>query len=166
MNKGGQKRREDSLGSVHKAVMAGDGVAVREAITRGADVGELDREGRTPLFYSIMDGRLDISSHLIDAGANVNAHDRNLETPLHVAAREYQLSAAKLLLEHGAQVDPRDSHGNTALSHAVFGSKGRGEMIALLLGHSADKHLKNKHGISPDDLARSIANYDVCKFMK
>jgi ankyrin repeat protein len=146
--------------------MARDLAGVREAIKRGDDVDDLDRDGRTPLFISVMDGEFDISSDLINAGANVNAGDKNLETPLHFAARKYQVASAKLLLERGANVDAQDSHGNTALSQAVFDSKGRGEMISLLLAHSADKHLKNAHGVSPNDLALSIANYEVSKFLK
>jgi ankyrin repeat protein len=146
--------------------MMGDLAGVRKAIRHGDDIDDLDRDGRTPLFISVKAGRLDISSELINAGANVNAHDNNLDTPLHFAAREYQRASAKLLLEHGAHVDARDAHGNTALSTAVFDSKGRGEVVALLLAYSADKHLKNKHGISPYELAHSIANYDVSKVLK
>ncbi len=164
------KRKKSSLSSIHQSVMMGDLAGVREAIREGDDIDDLDRDGRTPLFISVKDGRLDISSDLIKAGANVNAQDKNLETPLHFAAREYQIASARLLLEHGVHVDAQDIHGNTALSTAVFYSKVRGEirgeMIALLLAHSADKHLKNKHGVSPDDLANSIANYDVKQFLK
>ena len=166
MNKSSPKgKNRTSLGPLHQAVMIVNLVGVHESIRNGDDVDDVDRDGRTSLFISVMDGRLDISSDLIDAGANVNAHDNNLETPLHFAAREYQIASANLLLQHGAQVDALDSHGNTALFRAVFDSKGRGEMITLLLAHAADKHLKNKHGVSPDELANSIANYDVKKFL-
>jgi len=158
--------RKISPSKIHLAVMRGDLAGVREAIGRGDKVNELDRDGRTPLFISVADGDIEISSALIDAGANVNAQDKSLETPLHFAAREYRVAAAKLLLEHGARVDAQDSDGNTALFRAVFDSKGRGEMIALLLAFAADKHVKNKHGVSPDDLARSIANYDVKRFLE
>jgi ankyrin repeat protein len=166
MNKSSPKKNRASLGSIHQAVMVRDLAGVREAIRRGDDVNDLDRDGRTPLFVSVMDGEIDISSTLINAGANVNARDKNLEAPLHFAARAYQVGSAKLLLEHGAKVDAQDSHGNTALYQAVFDSKGRGEMITLLLAHSADKHLKNRYGVSADDLAHSIANYKVSKFLK
>ena len=50
------------------------------------------------------------------------------------------------------------------LSGAVFDSKGRGSMIELLLASKASRSLKNKHGVSPEDLANSIGNYDVAKF--
>jgi hypothetical protein len=38
-------------------------------------------------------------------------------------------------------------------------------MIKVLLAHGADKALKNKYGISPADLAKSIGNYDVSVFL-
>ena len=44
--------------------------------------------------------------------------------------------------------------------------QGRGDMIKLLLAHSPDKTLKNKHGVSPEDLAKTTANYDVSKFLQ
>jgi ankyrin repeat protein len=62
-------------------------------------------------------------------------------------------------------VDAQDIHGNTPLSRAVFDSKGRGQVIKLLLSSGANKDLKNKHGISPEDLAKSIGNYDVSKLL-
>ena len=164
MSKSSPKKNRTS--PIHGAVMMRDLTGVREAIRLGDDVDDLDRDGRTPLFYSVRDGELDISSHLINAGADVNARDENLDTPLHFAARENQVGSAKLLLESGANVNALDSHGNTPLSGAVFDSRGRGEMITLLLAHSALKHLKNKHGVSPYDLAHSIANYEVSKFLK
>jgi hypothetical protein len=40
------------------------------------------------------------------------------------------------------------------------------QMIQLLLGHSADKTLKNKHGVSPMELAATITNFDVRKFFR
>jgi hypothetical protein len=38
-------------------------------------------------------------------------------------------------------------------------------MIRLLLASGADKTLKNKQGVSPEDLAKTIANYDVSEFL-
>jgi hypothetical protein len=78
------------------------------------------------------------------------------ETPLHFAAREYQLGTAQRLIEGGANPNAQDNHGNTPLWRAVFESRGRGEMIKLLLSTGADKAVKNKHGSSPKDLANTI----------
>jgi ankyrin repeat protein len=166
MSKSSLRRKRTSLSSIHRLVLDGDLGRIREATERGDDIDSLDSDGRTPLFISVKDGDVAVASALIDAGANVNARDINLETPLHFAAREYRVVLAKLLLDHGAAVDAQDSHGNTSLFRAVFDSKGRGDMILLLLAHSADKYLQNKHGVSPEELANSIANFDVGKFLK
>ena len=137
-----------------------------QAIEQGGAVDARDREGRTPLFYAVGEGDAAITAELLRRGASPNAQDKNLETPLHFAAREYRPELAKLLLDHGAAVDVPDAHGNTALFRAVFDSRGRGDVIKLLLSHSADRTRKNNHEMSPIDLARSIANYDVAQFLR
>ena len=158
--------RSPDSASIHTAVMRHSLPEVIEAISSGENVDALDREGRSPLFYAAKDGDLSIVSELIRRGARVNAQDTNLETPLHFAAREFRLNVAKQLIENGANVNAQDAHGNTALSRAVFESRGRGEMIALLLSAGADKALKNKHGVSPFDLAKSIGNYEIATFLR
>jgi ankyrin repeat protein len=158
--------KRSELNAVGLAVFNGDLVAVQRAIAQGDDVNTRDRDGRSPLFQSVVDGNLAIAVELIKNGANVNALDKYLESPLHFAARENQVELASLLLKHGARVDVQDSQGNTPLFRAVFSSRGRGEMIRLLLAHSADKTLKNKHGVSPEELAGTIANFDVARFLQ
>ncbi len=156
----------NSMSALHLAVLDGDPSSVQQAIRQGEDVNGLDRDGRTPLFQSVVDGNVAVISQLLDAGADANARDRNLETPLHAAAREHRVEVAELLLRSGAQVDAQDSNGNSPLFRAVFCSRGRGEMIRLLLAHSAQKSLKNKYGVSPEELAKTIANYDVLQFFR
>ena len=149
-----------------QAVMKGDLPAVEDALKSGEDVNDLDRDGRTALFQAIVDGQFAIAKVLIQQGANVNARDKSLETPLHFAAREQQVELGQLLLDNGAEINAMDSNGNTPLSRAVYSSQGRGEMIKLLLNRSADKNLKNNYGVSPQDLANTISNYDVKKFLQ
>jgi ankyrin repeat protein len=72
---------------------------------------------------------------------------------------------AEKLLRSGVVVDATDAHGNTPLFAATFDSKGRGDMIKLLLKAGADKNHRNKHGVSPASLASTIANYDVARFL-
>src|SRR5262245_7167567 len=152
-------------GPVHVAVMRGSLPELIQAVESGHPVDEKDREGRTPLFYAVMGGELRIATELIRRGANPNTQGRNRETPLHFAARECLVEAAERLLRSGAPVDARDVNGNTPLWRAVFDSRGRGEMIRLLLSHGADKSLTNEHGVSPEDVAKTIANYDVRRFL-
>jgi ankyrin repeat protein len=124
----------------------------------------VDRYRRTALHYAALNNDLAEVGRLLDAGFAPTTADKAGWTPLHFAAQEYAGGAAKLLIQHGALVDAQDSHGNTPLAKAVFYSQGRGELIRLLREAGADPQLKNKHGVSPVKLARTIANYDVRQF--
>jgi uncharacterized protein len=154
------------IDSLHKAVMQCNVSQVRQALVAGAQVDSLDREGRTSLFYAVQDGSDDIVDELIKSGANVNASDKSNKTPLHFAVSSYQVGIAKTLLRCGAIVDAQDAYGNTPLLDAVFESKGRGQIIGLLLSSGANRTLKNKHGVSPEGLAKSIGNYDLMPFLE
>jgi ankyrin repeat protein len=157
--------KKEAVQPVHQAVMRHHLPEVTQAIEQGEDVDALDREGRTALFYATSEGEPTIAAELIRHGANVNAQDKRLQTALHFAASAFQPEIAELLLKSGASVDAPDVNGNTPLSNAVFDSRGRDQMIKLLLSFGANKTLKNKHGVSPEDLAKSIGNYDVSKFL-
>jgi ankyrin repeat protein len=154
-----------SLGPIHRAVMVHNLPQLREALTRGENVDELDRESRTPLFYAVRDGDLALVSELIGHGANPDARDRSRWSPLHFAAQGYWPEVAELLLKRGATVDARDDYGNTPLWRAVFSSRGRGDVIKVLLSAGADKNLKNNHNVSPLDLANTIASHNIKPFL-
>jgi len=95
---------------------------------------------------------------------NVNLADRDGWTPLHAAAQNNDAETARFLLDSGAIVDPQDSYGNTPLFRAVFNSRDSGELIELLRQRGADAESKNKSGVSPVSLARTIANCDITQF--
>lgn len=156
--------KRNEIGSLHAAVLRHSLPESAAAISAGADVNARDLEGRTALFYACMDGEETIVDALIRANADVNLKDKAGETPLHFAARFHRERIAEQLLRAGAAVDPQDTHGNTPLWRAVFESKGRGEMIALLLSCGADRSLENNHGVSPLGLAQRIGNFNVHQF--
>lgn len=124
----------------------------------------VDSYGRTPLHYAAADSKLDEVARLLALGANVNAQDDNGWSPLHFAAQAASSECTAELLCAGADPSLQDSIGNTALSRAVFSSSGDGSVIQFLRHAGADSSAKNKHGVSPVSLARTITNYDVAQF--
>jgi uncharacterized protein len=124
----------------------------------------LDREGRSDLHYAARDGDLAAVERFVSEGAEVNLQDRRGWTPLHFAAQACSSEVATYLLAHGASVDPVDYFGNTPLSTATFESRGDGAVIRLLRAAGADPRKKNRSGVSPISLARTIANFNVAQF--
>jgi ankyrin repeat protein len=151
------------MNRIFAAIARDDVDAIREKVEQHDGATARDSFGRTPLMEAVSTGRNSIVTMLIDV-ADMNAQDRNGYSALHFAAQSGNVDAARLLLSKGAEVDIEDKFGNTPLGRAVFNSHGAGEMIELLLKHRANPDRTNKSGVSPRQLAESIANYDVKQF--
>jgi uncharacterized protein len=124
----------------------------------------VDEYGRTPLHYAAADGKVEEVIRLLSGGANPSAQDDDGWSPLHFAAQAVSPGATEALLAAGAQTELKDSSGNTALSTAVFASRGNGSVIQLLRAAGADPYAANSSGVTPLSLARTIANFDVRQF--
>jgi len=143
----------DDNDRIHLAVAGGRLEEVVRLLGAGRPVDVPDREGRTALFYAVMDGDEEITETLVSHGADVNAQDVYGETPLHFAAREDQPSLAQFLLTNGARVDTQDMEGNTPLLRCALDSHGISRTAKLLVDHGARILRKNHHGVCPVDLA-------------
>jgi ankyrin repeat protein len=128
------------------------------------DIAGIDKLGRSSLHYAANEANVGRVRELLASGADSNLQDKNGWSPLHFAAQASSHEVTELLLASGASVHLRDSFGNTALFRAVFSSKGIGTVIQALRAAGADPKAVNAHGVSPHQLARTIANYDVAKF--
>lgn len=123
-----------------------------------------DKDGRSPLFYSLLLDNTGLLKRLIQAGADINQQDKQGWTTLHHAIQRNNLPAVEILLQSGVDLEIKDRYGNTPLWRAVFSSEGKGDIIKLLLNFGADSNNKNDSGTSPIELARAIANYDIIQF--
>ncbi|MGQ0742105.1 MAG: ankyrin repeat domain-containing protein [Alphaproteobacteria bacterium] len=99
-------------------------------------------------------------------GADPNAQDAQGRTALHFAAQAQDDGLIKLLVASGAELDVTDCHGNTPLFCAVFAYRNQGKAIPTLLQLGASSEKKNREGVSPADLAKTIANYEARSFFK
>ncbi|MEV6873032.1 ankyrin repeat domain-containing protein [Amycolatopsis sp. NPDC051128] len=124
----------------------------------------VDRQGRSELHYTALEGAADQARALLATGRDPNLRDRDGFVPLHLAAQQGNLAVAEVLLEAGAIVDAVNKYGNTPLFVAVYNSVGQGDVIQLLRRHGADPCKINRSGQTPVGLARLIANYDVKQF--
>lgn len=127
---------------------------------------DVDNLGRTELHYAALERDLLEVQRLLASGVDPNSKDDNGFTPLHFSAQSNCVSVSAALLSAGAEVDPVDVDGNSPLSNAIFNSTGDGTLISLLVAAGADPNLTNIHGVSPLDLAGTIAKYDLSKFLE
>lgn len=153
------------LPDVVRAAIGGDRGALRAIVGAGGSLNDSDADGRAALHHATINGDEQMVNDLLAAGANVDAADAMGWTALHFAASNHRVEIAKLLLRHHAQVDSVDTNGNTPLFRAVFESRGRGDMIVVLKAAGADATKRNRHGVSPADLASTISNYDIKQWL-
>ncbi|QRY58006.1 ankyrin repeat domain-containing protein [Sphingobacterium siyangense] len=139
---------------------------IEKLFKSGLDVRKKDNEGRTILFHAVLDDNPALVSFFIKKGFEVNVQDNLGWTPLHYCVQDHQTEIAKILIENGADLEIKDNYGNTALFRAAFASQGKGDVIRLLLEHGANRDSKNNAGVSPLQLANTIANYNVKQFFE
>ncbi len=142
----------------HQHLVQSDFIALDEKLI------QIDKEERTLLIHAVLAKNMDLVSRFISKGAKVEHSDKIGWTSLHYAAQGNLSTILEALLSVHPAVDIQDKYGNTPLWRATFDSRGIGDSIKLLLKAGANPHLKNYSGISPYDLALTIANYDVKPF--
>eukprot|EP00752_Nemacystus_decipiens_P005785 g5234.t1 len=129
--------RSPSGGSGRKGRRAGSSLG--GSGVRGGVKDRSRKEGRTPLHYAAMNGRVDTARVLLEAGAPV-AHRCNggRESPLFAAAKNGHAEMVELLLgELGpGAVDAPSSAGETPLSVAC--AKGHADVVDQLLRGGAE----------------------------
>ena len=150
---------------MNTAVLAQNLELIKLLLKKNENIEIKDKSGRTPFLNAVINDNLPIVKILIDYRANINVQDKLGYSALHYSSQNHSNEMTIFLIEKGSVIDVVDAHGNTPLGRAVFSSRGRGEIIQLLLSAGADKEKKNNHGVSPMDLANSIANYNVKKFL-
>jgi ankyrin repeat protein len=75
-------------------------------VEHGANVMEVDTEGKTPLHWAAGSGRAEVVKYLIDVGADANAKDSKGMTPLAEARFFGHKDIAELLAAHIASITP------------------------------------------------------------
>lgn len=124
-----------------RAAKAGDVVAIRMLLEKGADPNLATKAGITPVLAAAGVGSRDNDTRgrfktepeaiesiqlLLAAGANVNAAEARGQTALHGAAFWGMNQLVQFLADHGAKLDAKDKRGLTALDSALGRAGGNG----------------------------------------
>lgn len=114
-------KSENNINAIHCAVLGACSISiVNELIARGCKITEVDKEGKTPLYYACMANRKDIVEILLNHGANINIQTFSGETGLMIASFEGYEELVKYLVSKGAEIDLINYEGNTALKMACY----------------------------------------------
>jgi hypothetical protein len=90
-----------------------------------------------------------------------NAADSQGWTALHFTAPDHDIPIVRSLLAAGADADPVEVTGTTPPWQSVMRSRRDPSVIRDLVQRGADALRKNRSGVSPIDLARSIRYQDA-----
>ena len=104
---------------------------VRALVEQGADLGAVDKFGRTAMHWAAYSGNLELVKYLVSVKADVNAADDG-RTVLHAAAGRGELDVVEYLVGQGADPAVVDSDGNTPADIAA--DDGHGEVASYLSG--------------------------------
>jgi len=110
---------------------------VKLLLSHNAEINIMDRNGKSPLTYAVVEESPLLVRILLEHGANPNVSDRSQgnATPLILATKIRNVSIAEMLIKKGANVNNKDQFGKSALNYAI--DRGPQKMIEILQQSSA-----------------------------
>lgn len=120
---------------------------VKTLIEHGADVNEVDNNGKTVLMWAAGSESPSLFLYLLRQSTNIHAKDHEGETALTHAVNNGDVKITLILLGAGADVNSQNKDGRTALHHAVM--NGSRKLVKILMGAGADPKIKDRKGREP-----------------
>ena len=107
-------------GQLHRAIDTGKAMCVSRLLECGADIEELDRQGRTPIGHATIALQEVICEILLENGACTDSlNPQILKGCIHKAIKQGSTrSMVELLVKLGADIEELDQQGRTPLQHA------------------------------------------------
>ena len=110
----------------------GNYLALKEAISKGADVNQKDKYEKTALHVCALDDYDELAELLISSGAAINILSKWGDTPLHIACACGSMNTVRLLLAKGANTTIKNNDGFLPSDMAL--KEGYPEIVKLLSG--------------------------------
>ncbi len=145
---------------LHRAAADGNLERVQKAIAESEGVDMVDGYGLTPLYYAVVNDRLDTAEALLEAGANPDAVINGQEhTLLYSAVDSSQEAMANLLVDHGAYFTIEVSPGRP-LFNRLFHKGLAGVAENIVRAHGGDVNLQDETGYAALHVAAGNGNVD------
>lgn len=155
-----------SYATLNQTVASGDLYAVEDQLNGGANVQEIDSEGRTPLLTAALGNQPYIADLLLEHGANLSDKDVLGNSVMHLAARATHIYTLENFFRHGADIEARNFNNYTPLHQAAEA----GDIVAVhhLLQLGADRYaMQDKTVLSiPAVLAARKRHWDVTRYFR
>ena len=180
--------------SLYLAVQRGDIDQIQRHIDWGADINQIDVDGRQPMHVAAEQGEQVVVRLLLENGADIDSLDSEDRTPLAIAIINGKTQVEEFLIEKGAaydvnqllfatiennvtdrdvfrlltslgaDLDHMNSNGNTPLLLAI-NSDAR-VLVKYLISAGADPNKRNRAGKSPLYIATEKGDDDIIRLLQ
>ncbi|KAK9891326.1 hypothetical protein WA026_014569 [Henosepilachna vigintioctopunctata] len=107
------------------------------------------RNRKTPLHYSVFEGKHQMTRVLLENGADINAVDRFGSTPLHEACNSGKSLCAYIILDFKPDLNKQDSEFDTPLNKLVIWTFNFKRLLETFLDAGADPNIPDHFGFTP-----------------
>lgn len=153
---------------LHCAVRANAIACVRLFTAEGADIGQVEHSGLSPIHLATDLGHPQCLKIMLEVkGVNVNARTKEKElTPLHLAAEGGYVECIEILLEKGGDANARNHRGQTPL-HLAARSQAFDCVELLLRKGNADPNVGDHDQRTPLHAAvgKAARSYDIIEIL-
>ncbi|KAI6773002.1 hypothetical protein HG530_003960 [Fusarium avenaceum] len=133
-------------------------------LTSGADVNLKDKDGRTPIFYAVWSGNVEIVQRLVKEGASINIRDILGVTPVTYAVSNGNHEVVKILLEAGGSSLADTDVGTRLLISAIH--KSQQQVVKQLIeAGNTDVNARDKNGTTLLLLAVDSKDVTIVKLL-
>eukprot|EP00922_Rhytidocystis_sp_ex-Travisia-forbesii_P054503 GHVS01080778.1.p1 GENE.GHVS01080778.1~~GHVS01080778.1.p1 ORF type:complete len:418 (+),score=110.13 GHVS01080778.1:39-1292(+) len=153
---------KDGVGLVHLAVDRGEAHIVKILLHKRAQINLSSSSMGTPLFLSVSNKYVSITSLLLSHGADPNLPS-SFPPPLLFCCTTGDVAGSRQLLDHGATATATDAEGWSCLHCAA--ERGSEECVQLLLAHQADCNVQTQ-GQTALDLAVQHNHSELAELLR